>query len=243
MRERDVPSDFTARVFARCGLDRYCVAPSAIGDVFVAWRADGVTAVRPAADADAFEIWYGERFGCRAVRAVEDDPISEAARAKLRGEDVDVPIDLSMCSPFERRVLEKAAEIGRGHARPYGWVARELGAPGAMRAVGNALGHNPVPLLIPCHRVIRGDYTPGGYVFGGEVKRDLLEDEGVDFAALERVSREGYRFVGEDGYFCLPTCGVIARNFGKPGVIGLHSVQEAHEHGLVPCETCRPVAA
>jgi O-6-methylguanine DNA methyltransferase len=240
---RPVAPDFTAQVFVRCGLDRYCVAPSAIGDVFVAWRASGVTAVRPAGDANEFEIWYGERFGCRAVRAIEDDPISEAARAKLRGEKVDVPVDLAECSPFERRVLEKAAEIGRGHARPYGWVAREVGDPAAMRAVGNALGRNPVPLLIPCHRVIRGDCSCGGYVFGSDVKRTLLEHEGVDFDAIERVTRGGFRFIGEDGVFCLPTCGTIAKNFGKPGILGLRTAEEAHAHGLVPCDLCRPVAA
>ena len=242
---RDVAPDFTARVFARCGLDRYVVAASALGDVFVAWRASGVTAVRLAGDAESFEVWYAERFGCRAVRAVEDDPIAEAARAALRGEDVAVALDLSACSPFERHVLQKAAEITRGDARPYGWVAREIGDAAATRAVGNALGRNPVPLLIPCHRVIRTDCSVGGYVFGSDAKRELLEGEGVDFDAIERVTRRGFRYVGcdEDGTFCLPTCGAIATHVGTPGFVALRTVEEAHAHGLVPCTACRPVAA
>ena len=241
---RTVSPDFTAQVFARCGLDRYVTATSAIGDVFVAWRASGVTAVRPAGDPAAFEMWYAERFGYRCVRAVEDDPIAEAARAKLRGEDVDVPLDLSRCSPFERHVLEKVAEITRGSARPYGWISREIGDPGATRAVGNALGHNPVPLLIPCHRVIRTDCSVGGYVFGSDAKRALLEGEGVDFAAIERVTRRGFRFVGcDDGWFCLPTCGTVAARVGTPGYVALRTVEEAHAHGLRPCGLCRPVAA
>jgi O-6-methylguanine DNA methyltransferase len=172
---RAVSPDFTATVFSAVGLDRYVVAPSALGDVYVAWSSLGASAVRLATGDGDFELWYAERFGRRAVRAVEDDPISLAARAKLQGEAVTVPVDLRECSPFEQRVLDGAAKIGRGNARPYRWLARELGAPDAVRAVGNALGRNPVPLLVPCHRVIRTDYAVGGYVFGSDAKRVLLE--------------------------------------------------------------------
>ena len=242
--QRDVSPDFTAKVFAGCGLDRYTNAASALGDVFVAWSAAGVSAVRVASDEQAFEAWYGERFARRCVPAVEIDPIAEAARAALHGDDVDVPVDLRDCSPFERRVLHKAAEIRRGSARPYRWVARELGAPDASRAVGNALGRNPVPLLIPCHRVIRTDFTTGGYVFGSDAKRKLLEDEGLDFDAIETVTRRGFRYVGcDDGTFCLPTCGGVARQIDDPGYVGLRNAEEAHAHGLVPCTQCRPIAA
>ena len=240
-----VAPDFTANVFAGIGLDRYVVAPSALGDVFVAWSAAGVAAVRLAGDAPAFEAWYGERFTRCCVPAVEDDPISSAARAKLWGQDVEVPLDLRECSPFEQRVLEKASEIKRGHARPYGWLAREIGSAGATRPVGNALGRNPVPLLIPCHRVIRTDCSVGGYVFGSDAKRRLLEREGVDFAALDAVERRGIRYIGceEDGTFCLPTCGDIATRVDRSGYCGLHSAEDALAHGLQPCEQCRPVAA
>jgi O-6-methylguanine DNA methyltransferase len=241
---RDVSPDFTAKVFAGCGLDRYTSAQSALGATFVAWTAAGVSAVRVGSDEQVFEAWYGERFARCCVPAVELDPIASAACARLQGEDVDVPVDLRDCSPFEQRVLRKAAEVGRGSARPYGWVAREVGAPDATRAVGNALGRNPVPLLIPCHRIIRTDCTTGGYVFGSESKHKLLEDEGLDFGALETVTRRGFRYVGcDDGTFCLPTCGSVATQINVPGYRGLRSAQEAHEHGLVPCTICRPIAA
>jgi O-6-methylguanine DNA methyltransferase len=242
--QRDVSADFTAKVFAGCGLDRYTNAASALGEMFVAWTACGVSAVRIAGDDRAFEAWYAERFERCCVPAVEIDPIAAAARARLHGENVDVPIDLRDCSPFEQRVLRKAAEVKRGSARPYRWVARELGAPDATRAVGNALARNPVPLLIPCHRVIRTDCTAGGYVFGSEAKRKLLEDEGLDFAAIENVTRRGFRYVGcDDGTFCLPTCGNVATQLNAPGYVGLRSAAEAHAHGLVPCTQCRPIAA
>ena len=240
----EIAPDFTTQIFARIGLDRYVTATSALGDVYVAWSADGVSAVRPSGDEAAFEAWYAERFARRCVPAVEDDAIASAARAKLRGEDADVPVDLRGCSEFEQRVLRKAAEISQGNARPYGWVAREIGNPDATRAVGNALGRNPVPLLIPCHRVVRSDYSTGGYVFGGEAKRALLEREGVNFDAVREVVRRGFRYVGcDDGYFCLPTCGDIATHLREPGYRGLHSIEEAHQHGLRPCKLCRPMAA
>ena len=240
-----VSPDFTAKCFAGIGVDRYVRAESALGSVYVAWSAAGVSGVRLAADEQAFEAWYRERFARRAVPAVEDDSISSAARAKLRGEKVTVPIDLRDCSPFEQRVLRKAAEITHGNARPYAWVARELGAPEASRAVGNALGRNPVPLLVPCHRVIRADSSVGGYVFGGDAKRELLEREGLDFGAIERVTSRGFRYIAcdDDGSFCLPTCGDVATRVDAPGYRGLRSIEEAHAHGLVPCEQCRPIAA
>jgi O-6-methylguanine DNA methyltransferase len=242
MTERTVSPDFTAKVFAGIGLDRYICTACALGDAYVAWSSRGISAVRLAGDDDAFEMWYAERFERRVVPAIEDDPISSAARAKLRGEDVDVPVDLRDCSPFEQRVLHKAAEIDSGGARSYAWVARELGSPDATRAVGNALGRNPVPLVVPCHRVIRADNTAGGYVFGSDAKRALLEREGLDFGALERITRRGFRYIAcSDGYFCLPTCGNIATRVDAPGYSGLRTADEAH--GLRPCTTCRPIAA
>lgn len=241
---RGVPAGFTTGIFAAVGLDRYVAAAAPLGQVFAAWSAAGVSAVRRADGERAFEAWYLERFGRRVVPALEDDAIASAARAKLGGEDCAVPLDLRGCSPFEQRVLAKAAQIARGSARPYGWLARELGVPEAARAVGNALGRNPVPLLVPCHRVVRSDYSVGGYVFGGGVKRALLEREGLDFASIEALTRRGFRYVGcDDGTFCLPTCGDVARRLDDPGYVGLASAAQAHAHGLVPCASCRPIAA
>ena len=75
----------------------------------------------------------------------------------------------------------KALEIPRGEVRPYGWIAAEIGRPKAVRAVGTALGHNPVPLIVPCHRVVRTDGTIGQYSLGGPGnKRTILSAEGLD---------------------------------------------------------------
>ncbi len=90
----------------------------------------------------------------------------------------DVPVDLSALSPFERRVLEEARRIPFGQVIPYSELARRIGKPKAARAVGNALSHNPVAIVVPCHRVVRRDGSLGGY--GGSVghKRRLLGIEG-----------------------------------------------------------------
>jgi methylated-DNA-[protein]-cysteine S-methyltransferase len=92
-------------------------------------------------------------------------------------------------SKFDRLVLQKVAEIPRGKVATYGEVARAIGKPGASRAVGNALAKNPYPVTIPCHRVVKGDLTLGGYTHGVEKKKLLLEEEGVEIVD-GRVKRE-----------------------------------------------------
>jgi len=86
----------------------------------------------------------------------------------------DVPIDLSTASPFAQRVLKATADIPFGHLVTYKSIASEIGEPSATRAVGNALGSNPIPIIVPCHRVVRSDGSLGGYTGGTEIKRHLL---------------------------------------------------------------------
>jgi len=95
---------------------------------------------------------------------------------------MDLPLDWRGISAWDRRVLEGARTLRRGEITSYGRLARRIGAPGAARAVGAALGRNPYWLLIPCHRVVAGDGSIGGYGGGPDaldVKRDLLALEGV----------------------------------------------------------------
>ena len=84
-------------------------------------------------------------------------------------------------SEFDRRVLEKVAQIPRGKVAAYGEVARAIGKKKAARAVGNALAKNPYPIVIPCHRIVKADFSPGGYSGGADKKKKLLEKEGVKF--------------------------------------------------------------
>ncbi len=87
------------------------------------------------------------------------------------------PCDLGGLPPFTRAVLRITAKIPYGEVRGYRWVAERLGKPRATRAVGNALARNPIPIIIPCHRVVRSDGTLGGYALGLDWKRRLLELE------------------------------------------------------------------
>jgi len=84
------------------------------------------------------------------------------------------PCDLRGLPPFTRAVLKTTAQIPYGEVRSYRWVAQRLGRPRAARAVGNALARNPIPIIIPCHRVIRSDGSLGGYALGLNRKRELL---------------------------------------------------------------------
>ena len=233
-------------VLDRLGLaDRYRVIESAIGPVYVAWNPRGISALRRAEGAEAFERWFRKRFARRALPATGEPEIVEQARRALAGEKVEVNVDLRDSTPFEAAVLQKAREIPSGHARPYAWVAREIDRPRAMRAVGSALANNPVPLLIPCHRVVRSDYTIGDYIFGGDLKHDLLVHEGLEIDGLGGVSRRGIRFISERGSteFCLPACGNIWADTPEADRLAFHTCDEAQACGLRPCSTCRPIAA
>jgi methylated-DNA-[protein]-cysteine S-methyltransferase len=97
-----------------------------------------------------------------------------------------VPLDLRFVTPFQERVLRAAADIPFGALASYSDIARRIGNPASRRAVGGALGHNPIPIIIPCHRVIAGNGSIGGYTGGLEIKRALFAIEGI---ALEEARR------------------------------------------------------
>jgi O-6-methylguanine DNA methyltransferase len=110
-------------------------------------------------------------------------PIAEQLQAYFAGERTgfDVELDLSRLTPFQLSVLQAARRIPAGSVWTYGQVARSIGKPKASRAVGQALGRNPVPIVIPCHRAVASDGSLGGYSGGGglDSKRWLLHLEGV----------------------------------------------------------------
>lgn len=85
--------------------------------------------------------------------------------------------DIGALRPFTQAVLKLTAKIPYGEVRSYEWVARKLGKPKAARAVGNALARNPVPIIIPCHRVVRTDGNIGGFALGSAWKKRLLNME------------------------------------------------------------------
>ncbi|HSC35545.1 MAG TPA: methylated-DNA--[protein]-cysteine S-methyltransferase, partial [Thermodesulfobacteriota bacterium] len=88
------------------------------------------------------------------------------------------PIDVSEGTPFQKSVWKKLLDIPYGETATYGDVAERVGKPGAARAVGNAVGANPIPIVIPCHRVLASNGL-GGYSGGIDIKKDLLRIEGT----------------------------------------------------------------
>lgn len=122
-----------------------------------------------------------EGFGAKPKR--DPGPFRDVVKrldAYLLGEREDfedIPLDL-MGGRFETMVWQVLREIPYGEVRSYGWVAGRLGSPGAARAVGQACRRNPVPIIVPCHRVVMASGEPGGYSGGEWLKKALLRIEG-----------------------------------------------------------------
>jgi O-6-methylguanine DNA methyltransferase len=242
------PATLAPNVLAEVGLaDRYARFDSPIGPLVVAWNGLGVSAVEAAQDDAAFEAAHLARTGRPAHRADHlPGGLASAISRRLAGDRrVKIDLDLRGHTDFERDVWRKALEIPRGEVRPYGWIASEIGRPKAVRAVGTALGHNPVPLIVPCHRVVRTDGTIGQYSLGGpENKRTILEAEGLDLPEMERLAASGIRFIGSDTtkIFCLPTCR-NARRVTDRHRLEFHSMADGHARGYRACLVCRPDSA
>lgn len=167
----------------------WLTAPSRIGAVYVAFTSDGVQFVRSmeslGRDAGAFAQAYRNQFG-RPLRPADQAPAG--LLPALQGVPAASPaLDLGGLSDFARDVLTVTRRIPAGEVRPYGWIAREAGRPRAVRAVGSVLARNPVPLLIPCHRVVRADGQLGEYMFGPTHKAHLLRAEHVNLEELART--------------------------------------------------------
>lgn len=194
-------------------------------------------------DEETFRAAFARRYPDRPLRRAvpAGEPVPAALLATLSGRSNTLRYDLSTCSPFQRAVLAKTAEIPRGEVRSYGWIAREIGHDDAVRAVGTALGRNPIPVLIPCHRVVRTDGHIGNYGLGTPMKVQLLTVEGVDVDDLARLAASGARYVGSvtNDVFCVPTC-AAAKRIQPANRVTFRSEKQAAEAGYRPCKRCRP---
>lgn len=173
---------------------------SALGTLAIVWRE------RPAVK--IVRVLLPRETSARAESAVKalfpdsrpgDMPTIGELGARLRslfeGREVEFDLDLLAledCSEFQRRVLLADHGIPRGWVSTYGGIANKLGISGGARAVGGALGRNPFPLIIPCHRVLSADGSLGGFEGGLPLKRRLLELEGVSFSESGKVPAERF---------------------------------------------------
>jgi len=162
---------------------RYALTGTPLGQLLVAATDRGICFVSLGARRDELEQTLRREFP--AAEGIERcEPIlASAVRAIVdfiagREPHINLPLDIRWTA-FQRRVWEELRRIPLGETRSYGDIARALGQPNAQRAVGHACATNPVPLIVPCHRVVRGDGDLGGYRLGAERKRKLLEREGA----------------------------------------------------------------
>lgn len=159
------------------GLDiRYAFGDSSLGRILVAWTARGVCAVYPGADDAALERALAQEFPNATRSRSTESPQVRQVLAALEGDGVLPPLD-PQGTAFQQQVWQALAEIPRGATRSYSDVARRVGRPDAVRAVAGACAANNIAVLIPCHRVLRGDGALGGYRWGEERKRRLLARE------------------------------------------------------------------
>src|SRR5213593_2770614 len=161
-------------------------APLPLGRLLVGATTRGVCAVRLGRSDAALEAELAREYPDAELRRGRDrgagcSPTGPAVNTLLRhlagdAARLDLPLDVE-ATEFQQRVWQALRAIPYGETRSYGAVAEAIGHPGAARAVARACAANPVALVIPCHRVVRGDGEPGGYRWGVARKRLLLEQE------------------------------------------------------------------
>ena len=186
---------------------RWAFVEGPVEDVYVGFTRRGIVSVVPTTSVDGdegFAAAFRRHFGRPLLRSPRLPAGVE--RALRTGDATGLEFDLGGRTDFERDVLQMTLQIPAGELRPYSWIARQIDRPRAVRAVGTALGHNPVPVLIPCHRVVRADGSMGQYGFGTAMKRRLLEGEGVDVDRVVALVRDG-ELPGFGGYAARSPCG------------------------------------
>ncbi len=172
---RKIPSARTPPVY-------YAEMSTPVGELFVAATQMGLVRISFLLNESGFVSDLRARLNAEVVKSPDDVAgIVEQLNEYFSGKrsKFDVSIDLTLATPFQRRVLEAANQVPAGRVTTYGELARRIGQPRASRAVGNALGRNPVPIVIPCHRILREGGGLGGYTGGLHIKKKLLEIEGA----------------------------------------------------------------
>src|SRR4051794_35179289 len=183
------PADALERVRERAAAEglldvAYADVESPLGTLLAARTPRGLACL---AYEDVHRDAWLERLAALSPRMLEAPARLDDVRRELdeyfagKRERFDIPVDLGLVrGPFGRRILEATAAIPFGAVSTYRGVAETAGNAAAVRAAGNALGSNPIPIVVPCHRVLRTGGTVGGYTGGLERKERLLALEGID---------------------------------------------------------------
>jgi O-6-methylguanine DNA methyltransferase len=225
---------------------RYGVFPSPLGHILIARTEEGVALVEYlGSERDEQRSLFSRR---RGLDAIEDSLAVETFYRELleylegRRAHLDWPIDLRLArSEFHRGVLRATAAIPYGAVCSYAGIACEVGQPTASRAVAQALRWNPLPIVVPCHRVVGSSGALVGYAGDKiDLKRRLLAVEGVaaDRARIPRATM--YVTMPRERSYCLPTCAWIPAADHPHRFLFFGSRERAEAAGLAPCSDCRP---
>ncbi len=171
----------------------YASYDSPLGVIYAVMEGLALVALSFTDESDEFEVWLSSRFGPLARfwrNNVPFSPFFSELDAYFSGREVDFKTPIKLIgTPFEQSVWRAITEIPRGSVRSYAYIASRAGSPRACRAVAGACARNMLPILIPCHRVVRSDGSIGGWSGGGgvEVKEKLLALEGVSLKRTKEV--------------------------------------------------------
>ena len=161
------------------------------GVICTAATSEGLTHITlPSDNSDFFDSLLNKHYaGWRRVEGSEDNRTAETQlREYLDGKRKEFDLRLHLTgTDFQKQVLSEVARIPYGQTATYGEIARRIDKPGASQAVGAANGSNPLPIVIPCHRIVAGDGI-GGYAGGLELKRKLLKLEGASLDRTDNLS-------------------------------------------------------
>ena len=176
-------------------MNKKIIKPTPFGSVCIIWHISNnfplIVSVLLSRSGLSAEDQASEFYpNSKTSSCAEIDKVAVSIKVYLEGEDVEFSLniaDLSSCSKFQQSVLRTQHAIPRGSVSTYGLIAAHVGAPGGARAVGNVMAGNPFPLIVPCHRAVLSNLCLGGFQSGVEMKRVLLEREGIIFDKAGRV--------------------------------------------------------
>jgi methylated-DNA-[protein]-cysteine S-methyltransferase len=224
-------------------VSRWIRTTTPLDELYIAFSDHGISYLRTATSTGHSPTQFTHQFHQRFNQPLipTNQPPTGLLTALRTGRTRHLTLDLRTLTPFEKDVLTTTTRIPTGQTRPYTWIAHQIGRPHATRAVGTALANNPLPLLIPCHRVTRANGHPGNYIFGTTTKETLLHTEHVNLTEIRQLAKAHIHYIGSDTthIVCYPTCH-HARRITTPHRHGFRTLHQAHQAGYRPCQHCQP---
>ena len=223
---------------------RMAVIDSTIGRLLAAQSTRGLLALHFMDSDDTADLIKAIR---QRFDVVEDDAlgaeIGKEIERLMQGDSGPIGarnVDLSLVqSDFQRRALKRLRQVPAGSVISYQGLAAAIGMPSSQRAIGNTVASNPLPIYVPCHRVIRSDGSLGNYGGGPERKLKLLRAEGFGVDADRRVPSGAVYGHWTSRIFCRPTCSAVRRADRRKWLI-FADPERARRFGMRACKLCRP---